>query len=122
VITIRKRQISFTQKLYTCTVRNEILPGITGSWTRNPPEEWNSAGNYRLLDKESTKRMEFCWELPAPGRGICQKNGILPELLAQGHGVRLARSKFFRSVTIPGTLTVKDLYRIIFQNFNVKTL
>jgi hypothetical protein len=39
-------------------------------------EECNSGGNYRLLDEESTGRMEFCQELPAPGRGIHWKNGI----------------------------------------------
>jgi hypothetical protein len=31
-----------------------ILPGITSSLTRNPMQEWNFAGNYQLLDKEST--------------------------------------------------------------------
>jgi hypothetical protein len=25
----------------------------------NPPDEWNSAGIYWLLDEESTRRMEF---------------------------------------------------------------
>jgi hypothetical protein len=79
VLAIKKKQISFLQKLCTCTVRkgysagnyqlldeestvrkefrwnhqilnveihrmNGILLGITGFWTRNPPEEWNSAG------------------------------------------------------------------------------
>jgi hypothetical protein len=40
-------------------------------------KEWNSAGNYRLLDEKSSGRNEFCQELPAPGRGIHQKNEIL---------------------------------------------
>jgi hypothetical protein len=30
-----------------------ILPEITTTWTRNPPEECESAGNYQLVDKES---------------------------------------------------------------------
>jgi hypothetical protein len=29
-------------------------PGITTSWTKNPPEEGDSAGNYKLFDEEST--------------------------------------------------------------------
>jgi hypothetical protein len=41
--------------------KNGILPGTTGLWMRNPPEEWNFAGNYQLLDEESTGGMEFCW-------------------------------------------------------------
>jgi hypothetical protein len=53
-----------------------ILPGITSSRTRNPLEEWNSAGNYQLLDEEFTGRMELCRELPAPEQGIHQKSGI----------------------------------------------
>jgi hypothetical protein len=68
---------------------------MTRSWKWNPPEEKNSAGNNQILDVESTGEMEFCWEL-----------------LPQGHGFRPARSKIFRSVIIPGALTLKDLYRI----------
>jgi hypothetical protein len=70
-----------------------IPPRITTSWTRNPMEEWNSAGNYWLMDEESTRRMKF-----------------RRKLLAHGHRFRPARSKIFRSVTIPRTLTLKDLY------------
>jgi hypothetical protein len=29
---------------------NGILPGISRSWMRNQPEEWNSARNYQFLD------------------------------------------------------------------------
>jgi hypothetical protein len=47
-----------------------ILPGITSTKTRNPPEEFRqrtalhviyseSAGNYQLIDVESTVRMGF---------------------------------------------------------------
>jgi hypothetical protein len=36
---------------------------------RNPFEEWNSAGNYQLLDEESI-RMEILRKLPAPRGGI----------------------------------------------------
>jgi hypothetical protein len=54
-----------------------------------------SAGNYQILDKESTGRMEF-------RRDYCLVD--------------------FRSVTIPGTLTLKDLYSVrqIFQNLNME--
>jgi hypothetical protein len=38
------------------------LLGLTSSWTRNSQEEWL-----------------FRWELPANGRGIHPRNGILPE-------------------------------------------
>jgi hypothetical protein len=55
---------------------NGIPLGITSSWTRNSPVEWNSARNYQLLDKGFTSGMEFRWELPAPGQGIHQWNGI----------------------------------------------
>jgi hypothetical protein len=86
--------------------KNGILPGITGSRTRNPPKELDSAGNYQFLDEEFTGRMEF-------RRG----------LLAHGCGFRPARSKIFRSVTIPETLSLKDLFlvRLIFKNLNMKT-
>jgi hypothetical protein len=61
--------------------------------------------------------------LLASGRGIRRKNGIPPGLLAHGHGFRPARSKIFQSITIPGSLTLKDLYhiRLIFKNLNMKT-
>jgi hypothetical protein len=42
-----------------------ILPGITTSWTRNPPKEWNSARNYQLIDEESTRGKGFHRESPA---------------------------------------------------------
>jgi hypothetical protein len=73
---------------------------------RNPPEEWNSARNYRKLDKGSTGRMDFCWELPA-----------------HGHGFRPAKSIIFRSATFQGTLTHRDIYlvRLIFKKSNIKT-
>jgi hypothetical protein len=35
------------------------LPGITTSWTRNPPEEEDSAENYQLRDEESTRGRGF---------------------------------------------------------------
>jgi hypothetical protein len=73
-----------------------IKQGITKSWTRNPPEEWVSAGNYQLMtvgstegkdkwdsawnyqvmDEESTGGMGFCQKLPAHERGIHWRNGI----------------------------------------------
>jgi hypothetical protein len=44
---------------------------------KNPPEEYKSAGNYWLLDEESTGIMEFYRELLVPGRGNDRKYGIL---------------------------------------------
>jgi hypothetical protein len=43
----------------------EILPGIATTWTRNPPEECDSGGNYYLIDEESTRARGFNRELPA---------------------------------------------------------
>jgi hypothetical protein len=34
--------------------RMAIPQGIASSETMNPPEEWDSAGNYQLIDEEST--------------------------------------------------------------------
>jgi hypothetical protein len=31
-----------------------IKPGITSSWTKNPPEEWLFTGTYQLMDEESS--------------------------------------------------------------------
>jgi hypothetical protein len=31
-----------------------ILTGTKGSWTRNPPKEWDSAENYQLKDEKFT--------------------------------------------------------------------
>jgi hypothetical protein len=67
-----------------------ILPGITSSLTRNPPEAFHpltaysplhdinsdSVGNYQLIDEESTGRMVFRQELPAQGREIQPRNRI----------------------------------------------
>jgi hypothetical protein len=57
--------------------RNGFLPGIFKSWTRNPLEEWNSAGNYQILDEELAGGMDFCWELPAPRVRIHRKKEIM---------------------------------------------
>jgi hypothetical protein len=122
VLAIIKMQISSSQKLYTCTVKrlfprasgreihrkNGIPPGITRSLT------WKSTrSNCTLVQSKVIPP-----GLLASGRGIRQKNGIPREFLAHGHGFRPARSKIFRSVTIPESLTLKDLYRIrlIFKN------
>jgi hypothetical protein len=41
------------------------LPEITTSKARNPPDEGDSAGNYQLIDEESTQGTGFHRELPA---------------------------------------------------------
>jgi hypothetical protein len=38
-----------------------ILPGIASSWTRNPQEEWDSAGNDQIMDEDPTMERDF-WE------------------------------------------------------------
>jgi hypothetical protein len=46
----------------------DIPPRITISRTRNPTEELDSAGNYKLIDEKSTR-----------GRGFHRKNGYSAE-------------------------------------------
>jgi hypothetical protein len=38
------------------TVRMGFPPGITTSGTRNPPEEWDSAGNNQLMEADSDRQ------------------------------------------------------------------
>jgi hypothetical protein len=76
VLAIRKIQIFFAQKLYTCTVRKGYSPR-----------------NYQLLDKESTRRIEFCRKLPAHGRGIHRKNGIPPGITDSWSWVQTGKIK-----------------------------
>jgi hypothetical protein len=45
-----------------------IARGITSSGTMNPPEEFDSARNYKIIDEESAREMGFCWELLFHGR------------------------------------------------------
>jgi hypothetical protein len=55
-----------------------IPPGITialGRWI--PWRKGYSAGNYQIIDNESTRGMGFRWKLPAHGRGIHPKKAIL---------------------------------------------
>jgi hypothetical protein len=63
--------------------KNGIPLRITGSWTRNPPEEWNSdgiTGSWTWIQTDQIKNLHL--------------------------------------VTISGTLTIKDLFRIR-QNFKI---
>jgi hypothetical protein len=39
-------------------VRIGFLPGITTSGTRNPPEEWDSAGNNQLMEADSDRQYQ----------------------------------------------------------------
>jgi hypothetical protein len=92
--------------------RNGIPLGIFRSWTRYPPKECNSARNYQVLDKESTGGMEFHQELLAPGQGIHWKKGIPPGITNSWTWFETTKIKNLPVVTIPGTLTLKHLYRI----------
>jgi hypothetical protein len=38
------------------TGRTVFPPGIASSGTRNPPEEWNSAGNNQLMEADSERQ------------------------------------------------------------------
>jgi hypothetical protein len=101
------------------TRRMFILLGIASSWTRNPTEEYL-----------------FCWELPAYGREIHQRNGILPGIAVQvlglgihwrnGYyagiyqlmdeesigGMRFQRqNEILQTVTIQGSVIPNTLYR-----------
>jgi hypothetical protein len=38
------------------TVRMGFPPGITSSGTRNPPKEWDSAGNNQLMEAYSDRQ------------------------------------------------------------------
>jgi hypothetical protein len=40
-----------------------ILPGITSSWARNPPEECDSARNYQLMDADSDREDQNTYKL-----------------------------------------------------------
>jgi hypothetical protein len=45
-----------------------VIPlGITSSRMRNPPKEYFSTGNCKLMDEESTQGIFFHWELQAHG-------------------------------------------------------
>jgi hypothetical protein len=47
--------------LHTETVKKGIIipPGTTNFLIRNPPEEWNSTGNYWLLNNEFTRVIDY---------------------------------------------------------------
>jgi hypothetical protein len=36
--------------------KNGIPLGVTSSWMKNPPEEWNSAWNHWLMDMDSVRK------------------------------------------------------------------
>jgi hypothetical protein len=116
-------QISFSQKLYTCTVKRLFRWELPASGRGIHCKNGILQGITRSLTWKSTRWMEFRRDPLASGRGIHRKIGIPPGLLAHEHRFWPARSKIFRSVTIPETLTLKDLYRIrlIFKNLNMNT-
>jgi hypothetical protein len=75
------------------TGRIVIPKGITRSGMKNLPKEWDFTGNYKLLDKKSTRRMGFYRELLAHGcrlrplRSKCAKNP------PNGDSFRISNSK-----------------------------
>jgi hypothetical protein len=73
-----------------------IPPGIINSGTKNPPEEWDSAKNYQLIDEESTQGKAFYRELPA-------------HYADSGRYDQNAR-KVLRTVTIPGSAAPNPIY------------
>jgi hypothetical protein len=56
--------------------------------------------------------MEFHQELLAPGQGIHWKKGIPPGITNSWTWFETTKIKNLPVVTIPGTLTLKHLYRI----------
>jgi hypothetical protein len=73
-----------------------ILAGITTSWVKNPPEEWDSAGNYyQLIDNEFLRGRGFQWESPVylrgfrPVRSKCAGNPL------NGNNSRISSSKSY---------------------------
>jgi hypothetical protein len=72
------------------------LLGITTSKMRNPPEEGDSARNYQLIDKESTRGEGFHRELAA--------------YLLVFRPVRTKFVKIFQTVTIPGSAALNHIY------------
>jgi hypothetical protein len=72
-----------------------IPPGITSSGTRNQPEKWDFAGNYQLIDDESTRVSGFHRELPVllrwfrPVRSKCAENP------SNGNNSRIISSKSY---------------------------
>jgi hypothetical protein len=68
-------------------------PGINSSGTRNPPEEWDFAGNDQLIDEESNQ-----------GRGFLRE-------LAHLHLIGSVNAqKIFQTVTIPRSAAPNPLY------------
>jgi hypothetical protein len=68
------------------------VPGITSSKTRNLSEEVDSAGNYQLIDEEST-REESTRELPAYLLGFRPVRSKFAENLSNGNNSRISSFK-----------------------------
>jgi hypothetical protein len=59
---------------------------------RNPPEEGDSAGNYQLIDEESTQGRGFLRELPAYFRGFRPVRSKFAENPLNGNNSRISIS------------------------------
>jgi hypothetical protein len=88
------------------------LPGITISWTRNPPEEGDSAGNYKLINSESIRERGFHRKLPDYLRGFRPVRSKFAENLSNDNS-RISSSKSY-ILTMPTYQKIKyeDLLKI----------
>jgi hypothetical protein len=73
---------------------------------RNPPEEFDLAGNYQLINKESSCGMEFFRELPAYFCGFRPVRSKFVENPLNGNNSRISRSKS----SIPTMPTLKKKF------------
>jgi hypothetical protein len=83
------------------------MPGITAPWTKNPPEEGDFAGNYQLIDEESTGGRGFHRELLAylcgfrPVRSKCAENpsnGNNSCWISSSKSYKLTMQTFFKNL------------------------
>jgi hypothetical protein len=75
--------------------RNNIPPGIARSGTMNPQDEWDSAGNYKLIDKEYTRGSGFHRELPDNLRWFRPVKSKCTENPQNGNNSRISSSKSY---------------------------
>jgi hypothetical protein len=66
--------------------------GNTTSWTRNPPEEGDSAGNYQFIEEESTQGRGFYRESPAYLHGFWLVRSKFEENPSNGNNSRISSS------------------------------
>jgi hypothetical protein len=91
-----------------------ILSEITTTWTRNPPEEGDSAGNYQLIDEESTQGRGFHREFLAYSRGFRPVRSKCEENPSHGNNSRISsfKSYILTMLTFKKKINFEDLFKI----------